>query len=378
MSSVFEEILTSTTGFIIAMVIMGVVIGIGLYGYWLYVNHVTLENELMPIAEVVPYKGGYYLAVVNTGYEPFTVRQVYLKGGSILSVDSKPLTHNQWFFEQTSQLPIAVRVCSAIDPRVCETIPVHGWSTIDPVSILSNSNGSGLIGVVVYDPYNIGWEVAWTYVAPSYFGGLGGEASYGAGWYGGFIEGALGYPGDMVYALSKSSSYTWFINPPYVPIALGFRAWITNNPTNRTCLIVPGFIIKSYNAGSVQTFNVTCEPAVEVIVYYINFFGTLNQYPTYTINYSGGASGVISGPPSEPSPGYQTYNYVIPTNKSITLTVTINGEVPGKLLCSKSLAAFPSELNPPNWGVSSSNSITVNPGWDVIVFMLCKSINGSS
>jgi hypothetical protein len=111
------------------------------------VNHVTLENELMPIAEVVPYQGGYYLAIVNTGYEPFTVRQVYLKGGSTLSVNTKPLTHNQWFFEQTNQLPIAVRVCSAIDPRVCEVVPVHGWSTIDPTSILGNSSGSGLIGL---------------------------------------------------------------------------------------------------------------------------------------------------------------------------------------------------------------------------------------
>jgi len=99
MSSVFEEILTSTTGFIIAMVIMGVVIGIGLYGYWLYVNHVTLENELMPIAEVVPYQGGYYLAIVNTGYEPFTVRQVYLKGGSILSVE----------LEATNPQPVVLR-----------------------------------------------------------------------------------------------------------------------------------------------------------------------------------------------------------------------------------------------------------------------------
>ncbi len=378
MSWVIEEVITSTMGFIIAMVILTAVIGGGLYGYWLYVNHVTLENELMPIAEVVPYNGSYYLGVVNTGYEPIIIKDVYLNNSGVLSINSKPLTHNQWFFEQTNQLPTAVMVCSAIDPRVCEVIPVHGWSTVDPTSILGNSSGSGLIGVVVHDPYNIGWEVAWTYVAPSYFGGLGAAASYPES-YGGFIEGVLGYPGDMVYALSESSSYTWFINPPYVPIALGFRAWITNNPTGRTCLIVPGFIIKSYNAGSVQVFNVTCEPAVEVIVWYIDSFGTLNQYPTYTINYSGGASGVISGPPSEPSPGSQTYDYVIPTNNSITLTLTINGEVPGKLICIRGLAALPSELNPPNWGVSSpSNSITVNPGWVVIVYIQCEYINGTS
>jgi len=43
-----EEILTSTTGFIIAMVIMSVIIGGALYGYWVYANHVTLENYLWP------------------------------------------------------------------------------------------------------------------------------------------------------------------------------------------------------------------------------------------------------------------------------------------------------------------------------------------
>jgi len=73
MSSVIEEILTSTIGFVIAMVILSVVIGVGLYGYWVYANHVTLENYLWPIAEVLPYKGSYFLAIVNTGNEPFYV-----------------------------------------------------------------------------------------------------------------------------------------------------------------------------------------------------------------------------------------------------------------------------------------------------------------
>jgi hypothetical protein len=109
MSQFLEEVLTSAVGFIIAMVIVGVVAGIGLYGYWTYANHVTLQNYLWPIAEVIPYQGDYYLAVINTGYEPFTIKQIYLKGDSTISVNSKPLTHNQWFTETTSQLPIAVR-----------------------------------------------------------------------------------------------------------------------------------------------------------------------------------------------------------------------------------------------------------------------------
>jgi len=51
-----EEILTSSIGFIIAMVVLSVVIGVGLYGYWVYANHQTLENYLWPVAEVVPLK----------------------------------------------------------------------------------------------------------------------------------------------------------------------------------------------------------------------------------------------------------------------------------------------------------------------------------
>jgi len=128
MSQFLEEVLTSAVGFIIAMVILTTAVVIGLYGYWAYANHVTLQNYLWPIAEVVPYNGSYYLGVVNTGYEPFIVKQIYLSGGSTISVNTKPLTHNQWFAETTNQLPIAVKVCSAIDPGICIVVPVHGWA----------------------------------------------------------------------------------------------------------------------------------------------------------------------------------------------------------------------------------------------------------
>jgi len=208
MSSVFEEILTSTTGFIIAMIIMGAVIGIGLYGYWLYVNHVTLENELMPIAEVVPYQGGYYLAIVNTGYEPFTVRQVYLKGGSILSVDSKSLTHNQWFFEQASQLPIAVMVCSAIDPRVCEIIPVHGWSVVDADSLL----GIGWVNMTVLVDWWCHATVSWAAIGGDY--GTSGSVTVSA--YNSFGTPAyetvsVRTPGPLLIEIESSNSYASWV-----------------------------------------------------------------------------------------------------------------------------------------------------------------------
>jgi len=128
MSSIIEEILTSSIGFIIAMVILGVVVGVGLYGYWVYANHQTLENYLWPVAEVVPLKNGtYYLGIVNTGNEPIIVEDIYTNNSKVLSVDAKPLSHNQWLTETLSSLPVAVRVCSALDPRVCEVVPVHGW-----------------------------------------------------------------------------------------------------------------------------------------------------------------------------------------------------------------------------------------------------------
>jgi len=164
MSQILEEVLTSAVGFIIAMVIVGVVAGIGLYGYWTYANHVTLQNYLWPIAEVVPYKGGYYLGVVNTGYEPFTIKQVYLSGGSAISANTKPLTHNQWWFTETSQLPIAVKVCSTVEPSICVTAPVHGWAMdevgVPPDAILVVVNGSGC-----------GWSLTW-------YGWSGGTISY--------------------------------------------------------------------------------------------------------------------------------------------------------------------------------------------------------
>jgi len=165
MSQILEEVLASAVGFIIAMVILTTAVVIGLYGYWAYANHVTLQNYLWPIAEVVPYKGNYYLGIINTGYEPFTIKQIYLSGGSTISANTKPLTHNQWWFTETSQLPIAVKVCSAIDPGICTVVPVHGWSMaevgVPPDAILVVVNGSG----------DCSWSLTW-------YGWSGGTISY--------------------------------------------------------------------------------------------------------------------------------------------------------------------------------------------------------
>jgi len=314
MSWVIEEITTSTIGFIVAMVILSVVIGVGLYGYWIYANHVTLENYLWPIAEVLPYKGSYFLAIVNTGNEPFYVKQIYLKGGTVLtpsqavnpslnwcSVSNTELMHNEWWCGEVNQLPVAVRVCSALDPSVCIVAPVHGWQVVtfsQPTQAVFGV-GNGLIEVVVNDPYGVGWSVTWSYSGQS-------------------------------YSLSKSTSYAWFINPPYVPIQITFSASITNSPSYYQCQINPASVTATYSAGSVQQFTVTCTPAADIVIedYY---YGSFNQYGIYvcgdpvkyTINYWGNATGTLSG--QVPCLGWNSnYNitYAIPTNGTIYWKLT--------------------------------------------------------
>jgi hypothetical protein len=279
MSSVIEEILTSSIGFVIAMVVLGAIIGGGLYGYWVYANHVTLENYLWPIAEVLPYKGKYFLAVVNTGNEPFTIEQIYLKGGTVItpsqagnpglswcSVSNTKLMHNQWWCGEVNQLPVAVRVCSALDPSVCSTVPVHGWQVVtfsQPTqTVFGVGNGSGSIEVAVNDPFNAGWCVSWTYLSQS-----------------------------NSYSLCNATSYAWLINPPYVPIQINFKASITANATGYACQINPTSVAATYSAGSVQQFTVNCN-LLPITVYVYDLYP---EPAGWEISWSGAASGSESG-----------------------------------------------------------------------------------
>jgi hypothetical protein len=167
-----EEILTSSVGFVIAMVVLSAIIGVGLYGYWVYVNHQTLENYLWPVAEVVPLRNGsYFLGVVNTGNEPIIIEDIYTNNSKVLSVNSKPLSHNQWLFETLSSLPVAVRVCSALDPKVCEVVPVHGWGYARLFS--------GVWVTFIGNPWpGCAWKLIW-------YGGNGGmiQSSQSLSWF---------------------------------------------------------------------------------------------------------------------------------------------------------------------------------------------------
>jgi hypothetical protein len=244
MSWVIEEITTSTIGFIIAMVVLSAIIGVGLYGYWVYANHVTLENYLWPIAEVLPWKSEYFLAIVNTGHEPFTIEQIYLKGGSVItpsqainpnlnwcSVSNTELMHNEWWCGEVNQLPVAVRVCSTLDPSVCVVAPVHGWETVTFSQPTQAAFGISNCPVLasVSDPYNAGWEVAWTMASGT-------------------------------YSVSESTSYQWCIDPPYYPITINFQSTITNNPSNYQCQISPQSTQVNYNGTPTTVpFTVTCQ-----------------------------------------------------------------------------------------------------------------------
>jgi len=214
MSSTIEEILTSSIGFIIAMVVLGAIIGVGLYGYWVYANHQTLENYLWPVAEVVPYKGDYYLGIVNTGNEPIIIEDIYTNNSKVLSVDAKPLSHNQWFTEALDSLPVAVRVCSAIDPRVCTVVPVHGWGYARLFS--------GVWVTFKGDPYWPGctWKLIW-------YGGNGGM-------------------------IQSSQSLSWFI-PTNETIYFHADAIVTDSCTGAT-ISGPG----SAEPGQSVTFSITC------------------------------------------------------------------------------------------------------------------------
>ena len=148
-----DEILTGTIGFVIAMVIVGAAIGGVIYGYYIYAQHQVLANYLWPIAEAVPAQGGgYWLAVINTGHEPFFVKYLIYPNGQSQAVNSGTLYHNQHWLVKLSQLPAEVMVCSAVNPSVCVTAPVHGW-------YVPQYGPRATATVYVVSPNGIAWTV---------------------------------------------------------------------------------------------------------------------------------------------------------------------------------------------------------------------------
>ncbi len=101
------------------MAIMSLALGLAVYGYYAYTQNQVLANYLWPVVDVVPYKNGYYVAVINTGHEPFFIKTIFLSDGSRINVESRVLHHNDAWFYVVDKLPSAVMVCSAVKPSVC-------------------------------------------------------------------------------------------------------------------------------------------------------------------------------------------------------------------------------------------------------------------
>ena len=131
----FDELLTATIGFVLLATLL---IGLALYfnhGFTLYTQNQVLEYYLWPVADAVPTGSGtYYLAVINTGQEPFTVKYIIYQGGSTQSVSTSTLYHNQYWLTTVSQPPAAVMVCSTIDPNVCVVAPVSNYTSITTIT----------------------------------------------------------------------------------------------------------------------------------------------------------------------------------------------------------------------------------------------------
>ncbi|WP_243676419.1 hypothetical protein [Vulcanisaeta distributa] len=147
-----EEVFTGTIGFVIAMAIIGLALGLAVYGYYAYVQNQVLANYLWPVVDVVPYGSGYYVAVINTGHEPFFIKTIFFSDGSHLNVESRVLHHNEAWFYEVSELPSAVMVCSAVKPSVCVIAKSSGWSLIVWPSPLI---------VSVVDGPSAAWLITW-------------------------------------------------------------------------------------------------------------------------------------------------------------------------------------------------------------------------
>ncbi|MGC8606949.1 MAG: hypothetical protein ACP5L5_05275 [Vulcanisaeta sp.] len=181
--------------------------------------------------------GTLYIPMYNIGYYQAQVRYVYVRdiNGSIHRyAPNLMLNTGQYYvyalnlgYEPTS---INVLVSPMNYPGIIKEFNAN-VSTINSIALISQAlpqSNSVLISAIVNDPYNAGWQVTWSYAGQS-------------------------------YSISQSQPYAWYINPPYVPIQISFTASITKNPGGYECQITPSSLTNTYNAGSEQVFNVTCQ-----------------------------------------------------------------------------------------------------------------------
>ncbi|WP_054854011.1 hypothetical protein [Vulcanisaeta distributa] len=264
--------------------------------------------------------GTLYIPMYNIGYYRAVVKYVYVKGidGSIHEYAPNLVLGVNQYYVYTLSLgyePTSITVlASPMDyPGIIKEFSVN-VSTVNSIPLIPQSQSqpsSGLIDVTVNDPYNAGWEVTWSYAGQS-------------------------------YSVSQAQSYTWFINPPYVPIQISFTASITSTPNGYyQCQVVPSRVANTYNAGSVQEFNVFCYSVViQVNDPYgagwsigltppsgLSWSGSSTQtiYVNQTLNYPQSVSASITSIP----PGYQSCSITGPTQITGPGTYTYNVQCQG-------------------------------------------------
>ena len=268
--------------------------------------------------------GTLYVPMYNIGEYTVDVKYLFVEGlnGVQEYATNIILKPGQYYVYELSidytPKAVTIVVSPTRDPKLVlefnSNVSTPGPIALTPMS--QGSSGGGLIAVSVVDPYNAGWTVSWSYSGQS-------------------------------YSLSKSTSYAWYINPPYVPIQITFSASITQNPTGYACQVVPSSVTNTYNAGSVQAFNVTCSIAPITV-------SVSDPYNAgWSITWSGAASGSQSGSSST------TFTIQPSTNGAVSLTASITSTPSGYSSCS-----------------ISPQSTTANPGQTVTFTVSCS--GGSS
>jgi hypothetical protein len=268
--------------------------------------------------------GTLYVPMYNIGEYTVDVKYLFVEGlnGVQEYATNIILKPGQYYVYELSidytPKAVTIVVSPTRDPKLVlefdSNVSTPGPIALTPMS--QGSSGGGLIAVSVVDPYNAGWTVSWSYSGQS-------------------------------YSLSRSTSYAWFINPPYVPIQITFSASITQNPTGYACQVVPSSVTNTYNAGSVQAFNVTC--SISPITVSVS-----DSYNAgWSITWSGAASGSQSGSSST------TFTVQPSSNNAVTFTASITSTPSGYTSCS-----------------ISPQSTTANPGQTVTFTVSCS--GGSS
>ncbi len=264
--------------------------------------------------------GTLYVPMYNIGEYTVDVKYLFVEGlnGVQEYATNIILKPGQYYVYELSidytPKAVTIVVSPTRDPKLVlefnSNVSTPGPIALTPIS--QGSSGGGLIAVSVVDPYNAGWTVSWSYSGQS-------------------------------YSLSKSASYTWFINPPYVPIQITFSASLTQNPTGYACQVVPSSVTNTYNAGSVQQFTVDCN--LEPITV------SVSDSPSagWLITWSGAASGSENGSSST------TFTVQPSSNNTVSFTASITSIPSGALSCS---------INPTN--------TTANPGQAVTFAVSCR------